>query len=69
LHNIAIIYANQGQIEEALRLYRQSLDVWESIGNVQGKAATLQQMAIIYANQGQIEEALRLYRQSLDVPP
>ncbi|KAM3098692.1 CHAT domain-containing protein, partial [Phormidesmis sp. 146-12] len=67
IHNLAIIYANQGQVEQAIELYQQSLQLFEQIGNVQGKAATLHQMAIIYANQGQVERAIELYQQSLQL--
>jgi tetratricopeptide (TPR) repeat protein len=67
IHNTANIYAQQGQVEQALTLHQQSLDIKERIGNVQGKAATLHQMAIIYAQQGQVEQALTLYQQSLDI--
>ena len=63
---MAGIYATQGQVERALALYQQSLEAEESIGNVQGKAATLHQMAGIYATQGQVERALALYQQSLE---
>jgi tetratricopeptide (TPR) repeat protein len=62
---MTIIYANQGQVEEAIDLYKQSLELNDRIGNMQGKAATLHQMAIIYANQGQVEEAIDLYNSIL----
>ena len=67
LHNMAVIYATQGQIDEALKLYQQSLEIKEGIGNVQGKAATLHNMADIYRTQGQIDQALKLYQQSLEI--
>jgi tetratricopeptide (TPR) repeat protein len=65
LHNRAGFLAQQGEVEEALRLYRDSLEIEERIGDVQGKAATLHAMAGIFAQQGEVEEALRLYRDSL----
>jgi tetratricopeptide (TPR) repeat protein/CHAT domain-containing protein len=65
IHNLAIIYANQGQVEQAISLYEQSLQLEEQIGNVQGKAATLHGLASIYANQGQVEQAIELFKQSL----
>ena len=52
LHNSAELNVQQGQVEEAIRLYQESLALKEQIGNVQGKAATLHCLAIIYANQG-----------------
>jgi tetratricopeptide (TPR) repeat protein len=67
IHNLAGIYAQQGQVSEAVRLYEQSLELEEQIGDVQGKAATLHCMAIIYAQQGQVSEAITLYQQSLEL--
>ncbi|MBW4466909.1 MAG: tetratricopeptide repeat protein, partial [Pegethrix bostrychoides GSE-TBD4-15B] len=56
-----------GQVDRALGLYQQSLELYESIGNVQGKATTLHNMAGIYAQQGQVDRALGLYQQSLEL--
>jgi tetratricopeptide (TPR) repeat protein len=44
----------------AYALYNQSLELWERIGNVQGKAATLHQLAILYADKGEVDEAIAL---------
>ncbi|MFN5767089.1 MAG: tetratricopeptide repeat protein, partial [Pseudanabaena sp.] len=55
IHNFAIVKAQQGQVDQAIALYQQSLEIKERIGNVRGKAATLHQMAIIYARQGQVD--------------
>jgi len=49
LHCLAMIYANQGKIDQAIALYQQSLETDEKIGDVQGKAATLHQLAGILA--------------------
>ena len=66
-YELAGIKANQGQIEEAIVLYQQSLALFEGIGNDQGKAATLHSLAILKTNLGQTEEAIALYQQSLDI--
>jgi tetratricopeptide (TPR) repeat protein len=67
LHELGIFYDNLSKPEEAITLYQQSLELKERIGNVQGKAATLQCMAGIYANQGNVEKAITLYQQSLEL--
>ena len=61
LHNLAGIYANQGEIAKAIALYQKSLELQEKIGNVRGKAATLHALAIIYANQGEVAKAITFY--------
>jgi tetratricopeptide (TPR) repeat protein len=67
IHNLAILKANTGEIEEAIALHQQSLEIFERIGNAQGKAATLHCLGSLKANTGQIEEAIALYQQSLEI--
>ncbi|BAY19400.1 TPR repeat-containing protein [Anabaenopsis circularis NIES-21] len=61
LHCLGILYANKGEIDQAIALYNQSLELNERIGNVQTKAATLHQLGILYANKGEIDQAIALY--------
>ncbi|MFN7962138.1 MAG: CHAT domain-containing protein [Thermoanaerobaculia bacterium] len=63
LANQAVLHAQQGRVEEAFELFRQSLEINEQIGDVQGEAATLHQMAGLHAQQGRVE-AFELYRSS-----
>ena len=67
LNQMAIIYANQGQVERAIDLYQRSLAIKEQIWDIQGKSQTLNQIAGIYANQGLIQEAIDLFQQSLAI--
>jgi len=62
---MALIIANQGDIPRAIALWEQSLAICEQISDVQGKAATLNNMALIIANQGDIPRAIALWEQSL----
>ncbi|MGB3756124.1 MAG: CHAT domain-containing protein, partial [Rivularia sp. (in: cyanobacteria)] len=56
IHNFARIYAQRGELDEAIRLYQQSLELLERIGDVQGKAASLHchSLAIIYAQRDEV---------------
>ena len=67
LHQLARIYANQGEIDQAIALYQQSLEIKEKMGDVQGKAATLHQLAGIYANQGKVDQAIALFQEVLEI--
>ena len=67
LHNLAGLEAQQGNVERALQLWQQSLEIRERIEDVQGKAITLNQMAGVIAQQGDIERALQLWQQSLEI--
>ncbi|MEH2147438.1 tetratricopeptide repeat protein [Nostoc sp.] len=57
LYCLGRIYANKGDVEQALALYNQSLEINERIGYIQGKAATLDCLGRIYANKGEVDEA------------
>ncbi|MDX2216576.1 MAG: tetratricopeptide repeat protein [Oculatellaceae cyanobacterium bins.114] len=67
LQELATLKANQGEIEEAIALYQQSLEIDEQIGNVQGRATTLYALGACKVNQGEIEEGSTLLRQALDL--
>ncbi|NJN88786.1 MAG: tetratricopeptide repeat protein, partial [Leptolyngbyaceae cyanobacterium SL_7_1] len=64
LHQLAGIYAQQGQVEQAIDLYQQSLAAEESIGNVQGKAATLANLAYLAGQQGDTTKQLQFNLQA-----
>src|SRR5262249_43527983 len=66
-HKLAIIHQNQGKLDEARELYRQSLDITQKLGDQSGIAATLHQLGRLAHDQGRLDEARELYRQSLDI--
>jgi tetratricopeptide (TPR) repeat protein len=68
LHQLAGIYANQGEIDQAIALYQQSVEIEEKIGNVQGKAATLAMMGQLLADaKGDTQQGLAYLEQSLAI--
>jgi tetratricopeptide (TPR) repeat protein len=67
LHNLAEIYATQGEVAKAIELQEKSLELQEKMGDVQGKAATLHQLGIIYAHQGEVAKAIAFYEESLEL--
>jgi len=67
LHYLGSLEARQGDIERALQLWQQSLEIDERIDDARGKAVTLHQMAGVIAQQGDVERALQLWQQSLEI--
>jgi tetratricopeptide (TPR) repeat protein len=68
LHELAIIYSNQGKVEEAIALFQQSLQLKEQIGNVQGIAMTLQWLGGIAAyQQNDFAQGLQHLQRSLEI--
>ncbi|MEA5568305.1 tetratricopeptide repeat protein [Anabaena sp. UHCC 0399] len=66
-HYLGILKAEQGEIEQAIALYQQSLEIKQRIGDVEGEAATLYQIAVIYECFGEVEQAIALYNQVLEI--
>ncbi|NJO78923.1 MAG: CHAT domain-containing protein [Cyanobacteria bacterium RM1_2_2] len=63
LGNMAQVIAAQGNIEQAMQLWQQSLQLYEQIGDVRGKAVTLGNMATVAYRQGETQQALELFKQ------
>ncbi|QFS43912.1 tetratricopeptide repeat protein [Nostoc sphaeroides] len=66
-NHFGMLKDDKGEMDEAIALYNQCLEITERIGNVQGKAVTLHQLGMIYANKGEVDEAIALYNQSLEI--
>ncbi|BAY75426.1 TPR repeat-containing protein [Nostoc linckia NIES-25] len=66
-HDLGVLKASKGEVDEAFALYNQSLEITQRIGDVQGKAATLHELAIFYENKGEVDEAIALFNQSLEI--
>ena len=64
---MAFIYADQGQVDQAIALYQQSLEIKERIGNVQGKAMTLANMGDLLASNGDFQTAISYLQESLTI--
>jgi tetratricopeptide (TPR) repeat protein len=65
LHQLGIIHQNQGNYDEAIKLYQQSLMISEQLGDKSGIASTSYQLGNMNALQGNYEEAIKMYQQSL----
>ncbi|MEH2377674.1 MAG: tetratricopeptide repeat protein [Nostoc sp.] len=64
---LGMLKANKGEVNEAMALSNQSLEIFERIEDAQGKAATLHQLGMIYADKGEVDEAMALSNQSLEI--
>ena len=67
MHNKAIVLHNQGNVDGAIALYEESLQIQRAIGNQQGIAATLHEIATVYRNQDNVDGAIALYEESLQI--
>jgi tetratricopeptide (TPR) repeat protein len=67
MNNLGILYKEQGKIDEAEKLYRESLEIKRLLGDKKGIAMSLNNLGILYKGQGKIEEAERLFNESLEI--
>ncbi len=67
LHQLGMIHQDQGNYEEAVKKYNQSLKIAEELGGKNGIASTLHQIGTIHQDQGNYEEAVKKYTESLKI--
>ena len=74
-YELADVYRVRGELDRALQLYQESLDIKDRLGDLQGRAATLGMMGQVLFEQGRREEGIRatlegyLILQKLDIEP
>jgi tetratricopeptide (TPR) repeat protein len=64
---MAGVIARQGDVDRAMTLWQESLELVDKIGNVQGKASTLHNMAGVIAQRGDVDRAMTLWQESLEL--
>lgn len=67
LHLLGMLAQDQGDVEEARRLYNESLEINTKLDEQKGIAGTLHQLAMLARDKGEVEEARRLYNESLEI--
>jgi tetratricopeptide (TPR) repeat protein len=66
-HWLAMCLHDRGDYEGAERLYWESLEICERLGDLAGKAATLRELGLLAHHRGDYKESERLYRESLEI--
>ncbi len=67
LGNLAIIHKNEGELDEAVRIYEQVRQEFEAVGDLPNVARVFHQLGNTHYLRGDHERALESYRQSLDI--
>jgi tetratricopeptide (TPR) repeat protein len=55
--NLGSVYLQKGEWERAIKMYEQSMEVFNRIGDVYGMASIWNNMALLYLEIDQVEEA------------
>jgi tetratricopeptide (TPR) repeat protein len=61
------LYKDQGKIEEAEKLYLESLEIKRFLGDKKGISISLNNLGVLYKDQGKIEEAEKYFLESLEI--
>ncbi len=65
LYHKGVVYRLQGDLDQALEYYEQSLALYEESGNRQGIAAALNGLGSVFKQKGDLDRALDFYKRSL----
>ena len=65
LGDIARIRANKGEVDEALKLHLEQVQIFDALGDRRSRAVTLGDIARIRANKGEVDEALKLHYEQI----
>ena len=67
LDSLARFYADEGSLDKSLQLQNEAREIFEGLGDLKGKSATLHAMANVYVTRGDLNGAMKLYEQSLEI--
>jgi tetratricopeptide (TPR) repeat protein len=67
LGDVARLRAQAGDVQGALKLHQEILEVYEKLGDVRGRAVTLGDVARLRAQAGDVQGALKLHQERLEV--
>jgi len=62
---MASIHAGRGELDEAMRLYRESLEIQDRLGDLWGRAATLAMIGQISVHRGDIATGVSMLREAV----
>ncbi len=65
LNNKGVIHRQKGELDEALKLYKDCLAIKEEIGEKRGIALSLNNIGVIYNQKGELGKALEYWEKSL----
>ncbi|MHA1989777.1 MAG: tetratricopeptide repeat protein [Candidatus Hodarchaeales archaeon] len=58
-------YWYKGELEQALKYYNQSLEIFERLDNKKGKADVCNDLGLLYCSKGDLNKAIEYYKESL----
>jgi len=62
-----LIFEQLGEIQNALDVYTQSLEIWQEIGNSQYEGSAVNNLGIIYNDLGEYDKAISNYKRAIQI--
>ncbi|NBC34506.1 MAG: tetratricopeptide repeat protein [Alphaproteobacteria bacterium] len=66
-HQLGIVAQKRGDLDDAERWYRKSLEMWQALGDRPGMATTYHQLGMVAQERGDLDDAERWYRKALGI--
>ncbi len=67
LHQLGMLAQDMGDLDEARRLYQESLKIKQDLGDRSGVSKSLHQLGMLAQDTGDLDEAKRLYQESIKI--
>ena len=67
MNEMASIFRQRGDVDKAMKMYEDALQILERIGDEKGKSATLHSMASIFRQRGDVDKAMKMYEDALQI--
>ncbi len=65
--NLGILYAVQGNLDDAEDMFRKSRELYEALGRKEGMASNYGDLGFLYQTRGELDRAEEMYRKSLEL--
>ncbi|MCH8148383.1 MAG: tetratricopeptide repeat protein, partial [Planctomycetes bacterium] len=67
LSNLGLIFKRRGDLDEAEKMLRKSLEINEKLGRLEGMASDYCNLGLIFKTRGDLDEAEKMFRKSLEI--
>jgi len=67
LGNLGLIYETRGDLDQAEKMHKKSLEIEEKLGRLEGMASQYGNLGLIYQTRGDLDQAEKMYRKVLKI--
>lgn len=67
LQNLGIAFSNQGQLDSAISFYKQSLSIYDDLGEIVNQAITYNNLGVLFERMNMSDSTIAYYKKALDI--